>query len=189
MGKTPLICVWDPKTMKKLAAWQGCLNNGIACLAFSPKGDKLAAAAAIDVYHSVVVLDVKGKIKKGGKGLKGGVLGKSKGPPDPILDMAWHNDTEFATCGVKNYCLWTYSKKAKFKKPRNKIKRGIDNTLLCMTFDKYKKRFLVGTKKGNLQVWVGDSNQTEVKTLHFGLKGKKKKEVGKPVDAIYATEK
>jgi len=164
MGKTPLICVWNPKNMKLLAQWQGVLNNGIACLAFAPDGSKLSVAAAVDVYHSVAVLDVKGRIKKGGKGKKGFVLGKSKGCPDPILDMAWQSPTEFVTCGVKNYSLWSYSKKAKFKKPRNKIKRGIDGSaLLCITFDKFKKRFLVGTKMGNVQIWVGDSNQTEIK--------------------------
>ena len=177
--------------MERLASWKGVLQNGVAALAFSPDGTKLSGAGA-DEYHSVCVLDVKGKIRKGSKSTKGFVLGKSKGSPDPILDMAWQNDTQFATCGVKNYALWTYSKKAKFKKPRNKIKRGIDGSaLLCIRFDKHGKRFLVGTKMGNLQVWNGDSNSREIKKLHYveKTKGKNKgKKVGKPVDAIYCSE-
>ena len=183
--------------MKRLASWKGVLQNGVACLAFSPDGSKLSGAGA-DQYHSVCVLDVKGKIRKGGKGTKGFVLGKSKGCPDPILDMAWQNNEEFATCGVKNYSLWKYTKKAKFKKPRNKIKRGIDNMLLCITYDHYRKRFLVGTKAGCLQVWNGEANNKEIDSLHKVESKKKKKKSskkkdakylgGKPVDAVYYSE-
>ena len=173
--------------MERLASWKGVLQNGIACLAFSPDGSKLSGAGA-DVAHSVCVLDVKGKIRKGSKGTKGFVLGKSKGCPDPILAMAWQNNEEFATCGVKNFGLWKYSKKSKFKKPRNKIKRGIDGSaLLAIYHDPHNGRFLVGTKMGNLQVWTGDSCSKEIKTLHF-IEKKKKGKVGKPVDAIYCTE-
>ena len=151
LGKSPLIHVWDPKTMQRLASWKGVLQNGVAALSFSPDGSKLTGAGA-DVYHSICVLDVKGKIKKGGKSLKGGVLAKSKGCPDPILDIAWTSDDSFSTCGVKNYGVWHYSKSEKFKKPRNSVTSKLkDGTaLLCIHYDKHNKRCLVGTKKGNL---------------------------------------
>ena len=106
----------------------------------------MLCGAGADVNHMVCVLDLKGKIKAGGKSLKGGVLGKTKGGPDPILDCAWADDEHFCTCGPKNFAYWQYSKKSKFKKPRNGIKRGYDRSLLCVIFDKWDKRFLVGTK-------------------------------------------
>ena len=67
LGKTPLVQVWDAKTMKRLATWKGMLNNGIAALAFSPNGHLLVAVGC-DQKHHVAVLDVRKKVKSGGKG-------------------------------------------------------------------------------------------------------------------------
>jgi len=71
-------------------------------------------------------LNVKRKIKRPEVA---GVISKSKGGPNIIKDSCWINNDDAVTCGIKNYKLWTAEKL--YKTPRNSIKRGFDNKLLC----------------------------------------------------------
>ena len=119
--------------------------------------------------------------------MKGFVIAKSKGGPDPILDMCWPDNDHFATCGTKNYGYWDVSKKGlkKFKKPSNGIKRGHDNLLLCCYYGA-KSGLIIGTQKGDLQFY-GEKIRKSEKKLHW-VKNKKGKKIGKPIDAIWSNE-
>jgi hypothetical protein len=66
--------------------FKGQLTKGIACIAFTPSGDKLVAAA-VDVNHEIGVFDITAKSKTGGV-----MVVKEKGGPDVILDLKWKND-------------------------------------------------------------------------------------------------
>lgn len=65
VGGKPSIFVWDSNTFQQLCHFKGGLKNGISSLAFSPSGDKLAAAA-IDAHHEIAVFDITTKSKSGG---------------------------------------------------------------------------------------------------------------------------
>jgi hypothetical protein len=51
--------------MHAVCTFKGHLSYGIASLAFTPSGDKLAAVA-IDTYHEIAIYDITAKSKKGG---------------------------------------------------------------------------------------------------------------------------
>jgi microtubule-associated protein-like 6 len=58
VGSQPIICIWDCDTMETYAVLQGILTHGIAHLAFSADGNKLAAVG-LDPKHTIAVYDLE----------------------------------------------------------------------------------------------------------------------------------
>jgi len=58
VGGLPIICVWDCTTMETLAVLQGTLTHGIAHIAISPNGKRLAAVG-LDPNHTIVIYDLE----------------------------------------------------------------------------------------------------------------------------------
>lgn len=69
--------------------------KGIQALAFSPTG-KTLAGVGMDEDHSVAVYNVE----------TGALLGTEKGDKAWIIDIAFKNETTFATSGVKHFKEW-----------------------------------------------------------------------------------
>lgn len=63
------------------------MKNGIAALAFSESGDKLAAVA-VDINHEIAIFDITSKSKYGGVQI---LIEKSG--PESIIALKWRNDT------------------------------------------------------------------------------------------------
>lgn len=118
------------------------LEKGIACLSFSPSGNRLVAAA-IDDNHRVGVFDIEA----------GAMLCIDKGDTARIVDVRFKNDTEFVTVGPKHFKYWTFqnkqvtSKKGQFG--------NANNILRCVTFNG--NTCLTGAADGHLQTWNGNS--------------------------------
>lgn len=101
MGKDALIYVWDSNTLHSVCCFSKVLTNGIASLAFTPSGDKLAAVG-IDSYHEIAVFDITAKSVKGGV-----LITKTKSGGEYVQELRWKNETEFATAGTKHFKVWT----------------------------------------------------------------------------------
>ena len=82
IGAKPSIYVWNSTTLEVKCQFKAALLKGIAALAFSPSGNRLAAAA-IDDDHWVAVLSIAGA---------GEVICKVKGGRDVIISLAWNNE-------------------------------------------------------------------------------------------------
>ncbi len=70
-----------------MCTFKNVLTKGIACLAFSSNGEKLAAAA-IDVNHEIAIFDVTVKSKTGGI-----LICKENGGSENIFEIAWKNES------------------------------------------------------------------------------------------------
>ena len=115
------------------------------------------------------------------KGLKLLHIAKSGG--SVILSSCWISNMDFVIVGPKNYQHWQNGSggnvPGKYKNKKGQLSKVKDDKLLCCHFDATKsvQKVLVGSVKGNLQVWNGVSCQKEHKKLHR-----------KGIDAIYSNE-
>ena len=138
--------------MQVVFALKGGVIKGIATLAFSLSGVKLAAAC-IDDNHTIGVFD-----------LKLGILEASdKGDTAIISELRFKDDTEFVTVGPKHFKQWSVSNKAV------KSKKGVfgngNNILTTCAFNH--DDCIVGAGNGELQIWKGPSMSKSI-PLHKG---------------------
>jgi len=81
IGPKPSIYVWDTNTMQAIWHFKGGLTKGIANLAFSPSGNRLAGVA-VDNDHYVAVYDTE----------VGQMLCMDKGDTAIIVDVSFKNE-------------------------------------------------------------------------------------------------
>ena len=120
---------------------KGKLQKGIQALAFSPSG-KVLAGVAIDDNHYVAAYDVE----------SGACLGCEKGDTANILELAFKNDKEFASAGVKHFKCWSIGstvtgKRGGFGKRDQRVGSCAQNN----------GDYLTGAITGELYVWSGSS--------------------------------
>lgn len=89
IGPKPSIYVWNSTSLEVKCQFKAVITKGIAALAFSPKGNRLVAAA-IDDDHWVAVMDVTGS---------GSVIAKVKGGRDVIISLGFSSEEVF----IKNF--------------------------------------------------------------------------------------
>jgi len=159
VGPKPTIYVWDALTMQVKHALKGKLTKGIQAIAFSPSGNVLAAVA-IDDNHYVAAYNVQ----------TGACLGCDKGDTAFIIELAFKDDTQFASAGVKHYKFWTIganltAKRGQFGKYSSMVGSCAYN----------QGSFLTGSKEGELYIW-SDTSIKSSKKLHE-----------RPIDAISIT--
>ena len=136
-----VIFVWDSNTMHKLCEFRGTLSKGVAALAFNPNGDKLAAAG-LDDAHSVAVFDVKVQ--------NGALISVSKSGNEPIFDLSFRADCEFADVGVGHIRFWSFSNKTLNCKT-GQIPNTVGRVLVSVRHNN--DDCVVGDSLGHLQVW------------------------------------
>lgn len=138
IGKQPKIYVWDSRSMQVIQKLQGKLATGIKCMAFSSSGRHLVAVD-VSADHQVAVFSVK----------SGACVAIAVGDKASILDVAWRDDSTFATAGLKHFKLWTFSKGLASK--RAMWGKQSDRNLACVAF--HKNQALTGGGKGTLVAW------------------------------------
>jgi microtubule-associated protein-like 6 len=142
VGRRPNIFVWDTASQMLIASFKAPLEKGIAGLAFSPSGNKLAAVA-MDDDHSVAIYDINTKV----------LLSTSKGDRSFIIEIVWVSETELATAGVKHFKSWQFAGSTLTGK-LGQFGR-YNNALLCAAT--HGTNVLTGASDGSLIVWSGAS--------------------------------
>ena len=157
----PSIHVWDSTTCNKIMSFQGQLEVGIKCLAYSYTGDYLVA---IDMspYHVLAVYDANNAI----------LLGISKTDRANILDIAFQEENVLITVGVKHYMLWKISNKCLTS--RKGIFGDRNDILGCVAAQR--ELVLTGNKEGELYDWKGVAINSSIRNH------------SKPIDSVIIAE-
>ncbi len=168
VGRDPTIHVWDPVSMETLSILQGAHERGVACVAFSTDGKRLATVG-LDNDHSIVVWNWK----------KGEKLATTRGHKDKIFMISWDpfSADKLVTVGVKHLKFWCMvgggftSKRGVFGK------KGTQTTMLCVDFGTVSGQTFTGGADGRVYHWEGSGLTRSVE----GHKG--------PVFALQRVEK
>jgi WD40 repeat protein/Ca2+-binding EF-hand superfamily protein len=151
IGPKPMLYIWGPNEMKEISLLKGGAIKGLCGLAFSPSGKRLAGIC-IDDNHHVVVFDTESS----------SLVSCEKGDTAVILDLAWINENEFCTVGMRHFKTW------KNDVPLKGIKGSFgsfsDKLVSCKAWN---GGIVAGTFEGGLEVWKGGSCTKTVK-LHSG---------------------
>jgi len=92
LSRNSLVCVWNTNTMQLTRKFKGKIKEGVACLAFSISGDKLAIVG-VDKNHTIVIYSAK----------TGSFLSSMKGSMQIISSIQFKDDSEFVTVGPRHY--------------------------------------------------------------------------------------
>nr|XP_024660474.1 echinoderm microtubule-associated protein-like 5 [Maylandia zebra] len=93
VGKDPYVCVWDTFTAQTVSLLRDGHTHGIACLAFSADGQRLASVG-LDAKNTVCIWEWK----------RGKILATATGHSDRIFDICWDpfQQSRLVSCGVKH---------------------------------------------------------------------------------------
>eukprot|EP00741_Cyanophora_paradoxa_P013198 tig00000178_g12750.t1 len=158
VGKKPAIYVWDADKMTVKAKLVGPHTRGVAALAFSPDGLRLASVG-LDDNHTVVVWDWAA----------GSVVASDSGGKDQIFFIGWNPfdrlAASFVTCGSRHIKFWNVTGK-KLQSKRGIYARKKDITAqkslhACAWVDE--GRCVVGTAGGDLYVFEGNEATGRIK--------------------------
>lgn len=147
LGPRPKIHVWDSNSMLKQCTLDKGVIKGIACMAFSPKGERLVACC-IDDNHMIAVFDVKSTT----------LVSLTKGDTAVITDVVFKDESVFFTGGVKHFKQWTING-ANLKSVRGNFGQN-KNILCCLTLAG--DEVLAGSVTGDLQVWKGTTCKNSI---------------------------
>eukprot|EP01017_Pseudomicrothorax_dubius_P040457 TRINITY_DN6328_c0_g1_i1.p1 TRINITY_DN6328_c0_g1~~TRINITY_DN6328_c0_g1_i1.p1 ORF type:complete len:614 (+),score=151.97 TRINITY_DN6328_c0_g1_i1:60-1844(+) len=150
LGPKPTIYVWSSETMMPLHVLKGGVIKGIATVAFSLSGARIAAAC-IDDNHTIAVFDLR----------VGALEGTERGDTAIISELRWKDDRDFVTVGPKHFKAWTAENKA-FRSKRG-VFGNANNLLVTAAFNN--EDCLVGASNGELQIWMG-ANMTKALPIH-----------------------
>uniref|UniRef100_A0A673BND2 EMAP like 6 n=1 Tax=Sphaeramia orbicularis TaxID=375764 RepID=A0A673BND2_9TELE len=145
VGKDPYVCVWDSFTVQTVSLLRDGHTHGIACLAFSSDGQRLASVG-LDAKNTVCIWEWK----------RGKVLATATGHSDRIFDICWDpfQQNRLVSCGVKHIKFWSLCGNALTPKRGIFGKTGDLQTILCIASAKDDITYS-GALNGDIYVWKG----------------------------------
>ncbi|XP_068183951.1 echinoderm microtubule-associated protein-like 6 isoform X2 [Antennarius striatus] len=145
VGKDPYICVWDSFSVQTVSLLRDGHTHGIACLAFSGDGQRLASVG-LDAKNTLCIWEWK----------RGRILATASGHSDRIFDVCWDpfQQNRLVSCGVKHIKFWSLCGNA--LSPRRGVfgKAGDLQTILCVAVAKEELTYS-GALNGDVYVWRG----------------------------------
>ncbi|KAM9364927.1 echinoderm microtubule-associated protein-like 6 [Pholidichthys leucotaenia] len=156
VGKDPYVCVWDSFTVQTVSLLRDGHTHGIACLAFSSDGQRLASVG-LDAKNTVCIWEWK----------RGRILATATGHSDRIFDICWDpcQQNRLVSCGVKHIKFWSLCGNALTPKRGIFGKTGDLQTILCVAAGKEEVTYS-GTLNGDVYVWNGLSLIRTVQSAH-----------------------
>ncbi|XP_041920810.1 echinoderm microtubule-associated protein-like 6 isoform X8 [Alosa alosa] len=156
VGKDPFICVWDTFTVQTVSILKDGHSHGVACLAFSSDGQRLASVG-LDAKNTVCVWDWK----------KGKVLATATGHSDRIFDITWDpfQQNRLVSCGVKHIKFWAMCGNSLTPKRGIFGKTGDLQTILCVASAKDDITYS-GALNGDIYVWKGLNLVRTIQAAH-----------------------
>jgi WD40 repeat protein len=153
VGENPLICVWDYRTMKAKAVFQGVLKRGICHVAISHNG-KMLAACGMDPDHCIVIYDLE-KVLRGvplGHNINDYTIAVGNVTKANIMDLSFDISDEFliAACNQEINFIWFKSGMLEIK-PGHGWGNNPKQAILSIGF--LAQSIITGTFKGQLYVW------------------------------------
>lgn len=147
-GKFPSICVWSVDSAEQVAKCAGFHRRGVASLAFSKDGTRLASTG-LDDEHSLAVYDWE----------RGNLLAASKGDANRIFSVRFSEvkgadaNNELITVGVKHVRFWRLNGATLTSEKALLGNIGTYQTFLAATSTNYFT--VVGSQSGELYVFRG----------------------------------
>ncbi|XP_015240079.1 PREDICTED: echinoderm microtubule-associated protein-like 6 [Cyprinodon variegatus] len=156
VGKDPYVCVWDSFTVQTVSLLRDGHTHGIACLAFSADGQRLASVG-LDAKNTVCIWEWK----------KGRILATATGHSDRIFDICWDpfQQNRLVSCGVKHIKFWSLCGNALSPKRGIFGKTGDLQTILCVASAKDDLTYS-GALNGDVYVWKGLGLMRTVQAAH-----------------------
>uniref|UniRef100_A0AAQ4S2U2 EMAP like 6 n=1 Tax=Gasterosteus aculeatus aculeatus TaxID=481459 RepID=A0AAQ4S2U2_GASAC len=139
----PYVCVWDSFTAQSVSLLRDEHTHGIACLAFSADGQRLASIG-LDAKNTMCIWDWK----------RGKILATATGHSDRIFDVSWDpfQQNRLVSCGVKHIKFWSLCGNALTPKRGIFGKTGDLQTILCVASAKDDLTYS-GALNGDIYVW------------------------------------
>uniref|UniRef100_A0A8C4H6J2 EMAP like 6 n=1 Tax=Dicentrarchus labrax TaxID=13489 RepID=A0A8C4H6J2_DICLA len=156
VGKDPYVCVWDSFTAQTVSLLRDGHTHGIACLAFSADGQRLASVG-LDAKNTVCIWEWK----------RGKILATATGHSDRIFDICWDpfQQNRLVSCGVKHIKFWSLCGNALTPKRGIFGKTGDLQTILCVASAKDDITYS-GALNGDIYVWKGLNLIRTVQAAH-----------------------
>ncbi|KAM4607535.1 echinoderm microtubule-associated protein-like 6 isoform 3-T3 [Polymixia lowei] len=156
VGKDPYVCVWDTFTVHTVSLLRDGHTHGIACLAFSADGQRLASVG-LDAKNTVCIWEWK----------RGKILATATGHSDRIFDICWDpfQQNRLVSCGVKHIKFWALCGNALTPKRGIFGKTGDLQTILCVASAKDDTTYS-GALNGDIYVWKGLNLIRTVQAAH-----------------------
>uniref|UniRef100_A0A3Q1BB23 HELP domain-containing protein n=1 Tax=Amphiprion ocellaris TaxID=80972 RepID=A0A3Q1BB23_AMPOC len=156
VGKDPYVCVWDSFTVQTVSLLRDGHTHGIACLAFSADGQRLASVG-LDAKNTVCIWEWK----------RGKILATATGHSDRIFDICWDpfQQNRLVSCGVKHIKFWSLCGNALTPKRGIFGKTGDLQTILCVASAKDDITYS-GALNGDIYVWKGLNLIRTVQSAH-----------------------
>uniref|UniRef100_A0AAX7TW25 EMAP like 6 n=1 Tax=Astatotilapia calliptera TaxID=8154 RepID=A0AAX7TW25_ASTCA len=156
VGKDPYVCVWDTFTAQTVSLLRDGHTHGIACLAFSADGQRLASVG-LDAKNTVCIWEWK----------RGKILATATGHSDRIFDICWDpfQQSRLVSCGVKHIKFWSLCGNALTPKRGIFGKTGDLQTILCVASAKDDITYS-GALNGDIYVWKGLNLIRTVQSAH-----------------------
>ncbi|XP_037543112.1 echinoderm microtubule-associated protein-like 6 isoform X2 [Nematolebias whitei] len=156
VGMNPYVCVWDSFTVQTVSFLRDGHTHGIACLAFSADGQRLASVG-LDAKNTVCVWEWK----------RGKVLASATGHSDRIFDICWDpfQQNRLVSCGVKHIKFWSLCGNALTPKRGIFGKTGDLQTILCVASAKDDITYS-GALNGDIYVWKGLNLMRTIQSAH-----------------------
>ncbi|XP_055018852.1 echinoderm microtubule-associated protein-like 6 [Boleophthalmus pectinirostris] len=156
VGKEPYVCVWDTFTAQTVSLLREGHTHGIACLAFSADGQRLASVG-LDAKNTVCIWEWR----------RGKILATATGHSDRIFDICWDpfQQNRLVSCGVKHIKFWSLCGNALTPKRGIFGKTGDLQTILCVAAAKDEVTYS-GALNGDIYVWKGLNLIRTVQAAH-----------------------
>eukprot|EP00002_Diphylleia_rotans_P034049 TRINITY_DN7287_c0_g2_i1.p1 TRINITY_DN7287_c0_g2~~TRINITY_DN7287_c0_g2_i1.p1 ORF type:complete len:2704 (-),score=538.32 TRINITY_DN7287_c0_g2_i1:170-8281(-) len=151
VGKVPIICVWNSKSMQCLSIIKGFHTRACILLDFSSNG-RMLASVGLDDDHSIAIYNWE----------KGAMVANGKGSKQRILDCTFapNSDTELISVGVKHVGYHSVTGSTVTTKKGIFGTKAKSQTILSVN-TLADGRVVTGASDGDVYIWT-DRNVTEI---------------------------